>query len=125
MQRGVIALVLVALVGGCATSGSSSRQSYPELLEAWVGATEKELIRIWGLPDQAEPLSGGDRAFIYVKEHTYSLPEPRAASPGIGFPELRWRFHHFCKTIFYLNPEGIIKRAEFQGNHCQMFKVRY
>ena len=97
-----------------------------KILNSWVGATELDLIRKWGLPQQSYE-TGGRKFVVYTSSRSVYIPgtapsytttvigntaytNPVGGTPGrnIGFS---------CKTPFEISDDRIVS-WRWQGNDC-------
>ncbi|MEO1016676.1 MAG: hypothetical protein AAFY56_03160 [Pseudomonadota bacterium] len=118
----VLPVALMIILGSCATE-----QRYSEILDAWVGSTERELVESWGPPDSVYTLED-TKYLTYRAGRTVIVP---------GFPA-RYRdtidgdrvystpygataptiINQFCKTSFTIEDSTVTEwRAE--GNDCR------
>ncbi len=117
-----VVIVLVTLLAACATE-----RRYEEQLDAWIGASERELVESWGPPDSVYELED-TRYLTYVVDRIVVLPGtgPRYyggidddryyAFPLGGFdPRV---INQFCKTSFSL-VDGAIVGWRWDGNDCR------
>lgn len=69
MKRIIFALVTVMLTAGCALG-----VGYRQATDSWGGAPIEEVIKAWGPPGATEPLSKGQRLYIWTEYVTDTIP---------------------------------------------------
>lgn len=106
-----LALLLLA---ACATKGN-----YAKLIDSWVGATELELVRIWGAPEQTYETDGRKFIVYTINEHSSSKIRQTgdALTPSASIKTIRLH----CETTFELSG-GIIQSWNKKGNACSVGK---
>ena len=133
MTKNILTTLGVALlVTGCV---STSTENYEKILQTWVGLHVDELVLDWGPPQSSFDLSTGDKIIEYHNVRYVYIP-------GSSFPTAHTVYKHhtdgsvttyrrftereipaqsytrFCKTRFIINPEGIIKQWDWEGDDC-------
>ena len=93
-------LLISTLLAGCATSAN-----YEKVVDSWVGSSEDELIRKWGVPTSS--YSTSDNKYITYRR-------TRIVDYGSG------PFQKSCETTFTLQNERIVSWS-FKGNDCIAF----
>lgn len=116
----VLAAVLIILTG-CAT-----RANYEKALNSWVGSSEIDLIRKWGVPQQFYE-TGGRKFIVYSSSRNMRIPgtPPSYNSTVVGNTTYKNRvggtpdqdIELNCKTTFELENEKVIS-WRWQGNDC-------
>jgi len=69
MSKTLFLTVVLFSLAGCATSAN-----YVKILNTWVGATELNLLRAWGVPQQSYN-AGGRKFMIYSNSRNFYIPE--------------------------------------------------
>lgn len=121
-------------LAACSTMTGSDR--YEQTVTSWRWAHISELIKVWGSPNQKVNLSNGNQVYIYNKNVYKNYPPAPLSSNistlnikentqnAIHIPdpnETRENFTMFfleCKTLFEVDPLGIIVDVRSQGNDC-------
>lgn len=137
----VIAFFAILLFG-CATSAN-----YKRLMNGWVGHNAGHLVEKWGVPQSSYRLSNGGWVLEYYKHrnmqfggipyterqttrhsgtvsaHSFGRSSIDGDYSGTSTTYVQKRtppynINLWCKTRFTVNPQGIIIRANWQGNDC-------
>ncbi|MEZ0261201.1 MAG: hypothetical protein ACAH80_09335 [Alphaproteobacteria bacterium] len=121
-MRNIIAVFTVLLLASCATG-----PSYKEKTAGWKGATEKELVTAWGVPDKTYQLDNRTKMLAYVKRRKVFYPGSGfntcfGSRAGVGYvgncfggyPERETRD---CETTFMIT-NGRVTNTGFKGNAC-------
>ncbi|HVY53991.1 MAG TPA: hypothetical protein VHA13_05680 [Gammaproteobacteria bacterium] len=111
-------------------------ERYEQTISSWRWAHASELIRVWGQPEQKVALPNDNEVYIYTKnmyrnypapsqatsisalnikqnnQHTVYLPDPNEAKENFT------AFFLECKTLFEIDPLGIVVDVRSQGNDC-------
>lgn len=121
MKKLIIIFCGIFLVG-CATTAN-----YEKILSSWVGATELDLIRTWGAPDNQFE-SGGIKFLTYQKSGNVYVPgtSPTFSTTMIGNTAYTsayggspaYNIQLNCKTTFEVKNERIIS-WRWEGNGCK------
>ena len=115
-------LFLVLILTGCATISG-----YDGMIKSYHGATEAELVRVWGAPTQIHQVEG-KRFLTYFSSSISSSPTiaptystsivgntvqsiPFGGSPG----RIRSRS---CRTTFEIEKNRVVY-STFEGNNCR------
>ncbi|MCL5776783.1 hypothetical protein M1105_07260 [Limibaculum sp. FT325] len=113
MRRLLIAILLVA---GCATA-----KGYEAMLEGWLGASERELVAGWGVPDSIYE-ADGVRFLQYSDTEVYGSVDPGYFSvwgggvyTGVGASRIYTRR---CETTFTLE-DGRVTAWRYDGGGCR------
>ena len=87
--RALIAVLVIALLSGCATSAK-----YNAILDTWKWHDVDELVNLWGYPQNSFKAPNGNTVYVYVRSGSYTMPTqtnttyngvgmiPRLAQPG-------------------------------------------
>jgi len=116
-----LALAVVALVIGCATTPTVS---YDEKLAALKGTSAQDLVRAWGPPTATLNLEGGRQQYIYEQRRAPIEPPPApgggVAGAGAQSPERRptLTVERSCRTTFDIDPSGKIVGSQYSGSGC-------
>lgn len=121
MRRQIALAALLLILTGCATTAN-----YEKILNSWVGATELDLIREWGPPQQSYE-AGGRKFVVYTSSRNVYISgtapsytttiigntaytRPVGGTPGqnIGLS---------CQTTFEILDDRIVS-WRWQGNDC-------
>lgn len=115
-------LLLVIFLLGCATTAGYERK-----LASFNGATELELIRAWGPPQQTYE-TNGFKFLTYSSSRIISVPgvAPNYTTTVMGNTAYTQRVGGYggmtasrsCQTTFELK-EGIVVSWKWQGNDCK------
>lgn len=121
MEKMLVILVVFLSLAGCATTAG-----YEKILNSWVGATELELIRQWGAPQQAYAV-GGRNFLVYSSNRNLYLPGTPSTytTTFIGNTAYTNRVGGtpgqniglYCQTTFEIDREKIVS-WRWQGNNC-------
>ena len=115
-----LALTVVALVTGCATT----TVSYDEKLASLKGTSAQDLVRAWGPPTATLNLEGGRQQFIYEQRRAPIEPPPAPgggiAGAGAQSPERRpaLTVERSCRTTFDIDASGKIVGSQYSGSGC-------
>ncbi len=99
MRAFVLAGVAV-VAAGCEAVTPNRGPSYSEILEAWVGTPEQELLDRWGAPDETASLAGGGREITFIDRR---IEGQRTLE---------------CFTTFAVDAGGTLVDYDFEGNDC-------
>jgi hypothetical protein len=120
MLRWCCIAVLLCL-GGCATTNG-----YRKLLDGWMGADERSLVRAWGVPQRTYETGGVKYlAFISSREVSSSRSQPVLVQDMVNdksvltyTPSAPRHFHTLsCETTFEIT-RGRVTSWRFSGNDC-------
>lgn len=122
MNRLNAMLVLVAALGGCATTAG-----YQKLLSGWVGSDEVSLVRKWGPPLRSHTVA--DRRFLVFESRSeLVLPEvPPSYQTSVKGNKAYTTFvagspasvvSYVCMTTFEMKA-GRVVGSTFSGNDCR------
>ena len=135
MKIKYLGIMFVILLYGCATTAN-----YEKILDKWVGLHVDNLISSWGPPRSSYKLSDGSEVIEFVNSrnaqmggHVYSEPETTyfsGASSELGdysgtsttYVYRKDPIYHkqmYCKTLFTVNPKGVIAKWSWQGDDCK------
>ena len=120
-QAAPLALTVIALVIGCATTPTIS---YNEKLAALVGTSAQDLVRAWGPPTATLNLEGGRKQYIYEDRRAPIDPPPAPgggiAGAGAQSPERRptLTVERSCRTSFDVDANGKVVGSQYSGNGC-------
>ena len=98
---GAILMLAASLaLGGCGHHHSTAETAgrYDAELQQWVGRTEAELLRSWGVPTHSQLLSQGGQALEYVRQRGDVVD---------------------CTTLFTTNVLGVIDTWTWRGDRCR------
>ena len=98
-MRAFVLMGSAAVAAGCAAV-TDRGPSYSDILQAWVGTPEQELIDRWGPPDQVEAVAAGGREITFVDRRV----------------EGQTVFQ--CLTTFTVDAEGTLADYTYDGNDC-------
>lgn len=86
--------------------------TYESMAKSWIGHNIKEVMEVWGVPTSTAVLPDDTKAFQYdemstpkVKMGYYFFQKPKNED---------WQ----CKTIFFTDSQGQIRRMKFEGGGC-------
>ncbi len=123
-MRKTLALAGLALLAGCA----SPSPQHVAALNALVGKSEADLIRVYGVPVRSVE-TGGSKFVAYSDHHIESFPEGGFGGygwrggwgwgggwggGGWGYPDIQ---EFSCETTFELQAD-IVRRWSLRGNAC-------
>lgn len=128
-----ITILSALLVTGCATT---STENYEKILQTWVGLHVDELVLDWGPPQSSFDLSTGEKIIEYHNVRYVYIPStsfPRAHTVYRKHPDgsvttyqtfseheiPAQSYTRFCKTRFIINPDGMIKQWDWEGDDCR------
>jgi len=121
MKKAITLTVILIVLAGCAV-----RANYENVLNSWVGATEIDLVRKWGVPQQFYE-TGGRKFLVYSSSRNMILPgSPPSYTQTVvgntiyknrvgGIPDQYIELN--CKTTFELENEKVVS-WRWQGNDC-------
>jgi predicted small secreted protein len=118
---GSLLTLLNLILSGCATT-----QGYEQKVNSWMGLSESQLIRSWGVPQQTFT-SEGSRYFVYNSSRNVYLPGTTPTytanivgniayinSYGGSAPQ---NLNFSCSTTFQLKNHKVVS-WRFKGNDC-------
>ena len=121
MKKAILLTAVLLIFAGCAT-----RANYEKALNSWVGSSEIDLIRKWGVPQQFYE-TGGRKFLVYSSSRNMNIPgtPPSYTSTIVGNTTYRNRvggtpdqnIELNCKTTFELENEKVLS-WRWQGNDC-------
>jgi hypothetical protein len=120
-QVAPLALTVIALVMGCATTPTIS---YDQKLAALVGSPAQDLVRAWGPPTATLSLEGGRKQYVYEERRAPIEPPPApgggVAGAGFQSPERRptLTVDRWCRTTFDVDANGTIVGSQYAGSGC-------
>jgi len=115
-------LLTLTLIYGCATT-----EGYKNIVNAWVGQPEAELVRTWG-PPQRSYQTEESKFFVYYSQKDIYVPGSITTYPN-DFDESGTAFRqsyggvpdrtltYSCETSFEII-DGVITSWSFRGNDC-------
>lgn len=121
MKKTILLTSLMLVLIGCATTAN-----YEKKLNTWVGATELELVRTWGVPEQVYE-TGGQKFLVYTSSRRIWIqgtpPSYTATTIGNttyknrtgGSPDQEMELN--CRTTFELENDKVIS-WNWKGNDC-------
>ncbi|MHA1559262.1 MAG: hypothetical protein ACTSWI_01145 [Alphaproteobacteria bacterium] len=116
-----IALLLFVSIGlaGCLTTEEyAERRAAP--YEAWLGHTELELVRVWGVPDRSYQ-TGGIKFLAFVKQTVVNTPGRAAFPPPPAVPTIPATAPSVeiftCTTTFEVSAGRIVSWS-INGDRC-------
>jgi hypothetical protein len=133
-MRLIGSLFFILCLASCSTFNRN--EIYAQTISSWRWSHQAELIKVWGQPDQIVRLPNDNQVFIYTKDAFRNYPSPAitskfgAAPIAISnkraiiipdpnnLPNNTTAFFLECKTLFEIDPEGIVVDARSQGNNC-------
>lgn len=125
-MRLVLALCCLLLVSACA--GSS--KEYVERMNRWIGASEKELVSTWGVPDKSYQVDSKTLMLAYVDRKNVSYPGTFSTCVGGwggrfgynncigGVPPTNETY--VCETTFML-VSGRVTKWGTKGGGCRSY----
>jgi hypothetical protein len=134
---------LMVLTVSCATTAN-----YEKILDTWLGSSVDNLIASWGPPQGSYTLSNGESVIEYIRQgslpiggYTYTVPQTTYHSGNVSAYGSRGSYAYgnyfgtsttyvqkqtpvynislVCRTSFWIDGNGFIKRWQWQGNHCK------
>lgn len=116
-------ITLFALI----TTACATTANYEKILSSWVGASEIDLIRAWGAPDNQYE-SSGTKFLTYQKSSNIYMPgtSPTYTTTVVGNTAYTsssggspaYNIQMFCKTTFEVKNERIVN-WRWEGNGCK------
>lgn len=114
--------IFVLLVSGCVTT-----KGYEQTLQSWVGMSEGQLLRKWGIPSQTFN-SGGRKYLEYISSRDVYIPGTNANyttrvigntiyTDSYGGSDSR-NINFKCKTTFEIK-NGRVAFWRYEGNNCK------
>jgi hypothetical protein len=99
----LIGAAMMLALCGCSWFGESDERSradreYDASLQRWIGRTDSELVREWGVPTHSQTLSLGGQALQYDKQDGDAI---------------------VCTTVFTTNSIGLINNWTWRGKRCR------
>lgn len=123
MFRLAVLVVVVSLLGGCATE-----EGYKKALDTWVGSTEDELVSAWGPPSNVYNSPSKIKFLTYHDSQTVFVPgvAPSYNTTFIGQTAYTNRIggtpsrtlNYSCSTTFEIRHDRI-RSWSFKGNSCK------
>lgn len=125
-----LAVIVSALI---ALTACASGKSYEELLQQWVGASERELVSTWGAPDAAYTNDDGSKILTWRESRTeyrpgeiYTILETHIVDGvkqvvPITRQDPGYTATYECTTNFIVGPNGVVQRFTYSGNGCLAF----
>jgi hypothetical protein len=98
----LLAIVVAAVsLSACMDRGpdAATPNQYEAALASWVGRSETELVRAWGVPSHSQLLSQGGEALEYVEHRGDEA---------------------VCTTLFTSNILGVIQSWTWRGSRCRV-----
>ncbi|WP_153307520.1 lipoprotein [Desulfospira joergensenii] len=121
MRKTIFLLLLALVVSSCATTAG-----YKKIVESWIGASELDLIRSWGPPQQTYE-TGGVKFLVYNSSRNVYLPgrAPTYSTKVIGNTAYTTssggrparNLNYNCQTTFEVIDDKIVS-WKFRGNDC-------
>ena len=140
-MKKLVYILAVAVLSGCATTAK-----YESKLQSLVGVTEERLYAAWGIPTKSMQLKDGSKLVeYYSSSHTqlggysYTVPQTIYESGTAtitgkeGTEQVTYsgttttlvektdpvrNIHLNCKTMFTINPQGVVSSWKWSGNNC-------
>jgi hypothetical protein len=120
MKIKYLSVLGILLLAACA----ASPKEYSNLLGSWVGQPVNHLLATWGEPERVTPLQGDYELFEYVNRTNvapaFSLNYHPAYNQSRQYAPMPQYLPtgQTCLTRFWINPNGIVRDWEWQGNAC-------
>jgi outer membrane protein assembly factor BamE (lipoprotein component of BamABCDE complex) len=117
-----VAMALIALLAGCATSPEAVRKE----MASWEGSPVKELIASWGVPDKQQTFEG-KRYYTWVYQTTQGVVAVPDVSTKSGMGPTRGMGQHmtegqaYCERVAQVSGDGIVEHVTWEGNSCGGF----
>ena len=116
-------ITLFALI----TTACATTANYEKILNSWVGASEIDLVRVWGAPDNQYE-SSGTKFLTYQRSSNIYMPgtSPTYTTTVVGNTAYTsssggspaYNIQMFCKTTFEVKGERIVS-WRWEGNGCK------
>ncbi len=152
LRRWLLPCLGVLALAACETSeGTGTAAQSAATLDAWVGASEDELVSAWGPPTSSDPLADGSRILQYLQASERVVPGSSRLFPpqtnferGLydRFPPLDDRpldneydstaaglrqpggLVEICRTRFTVAADGTVEAAQAEGAGCDAQVIR-
>lgn len=122
-MRNIIACFAILMLAACA-----SGPPYGEKLAGWKGASEKEVVTTWGVPDKTYAPDRNTKMLAYVTRRNVSYPGSFstcfATRGGVGYAGNCFGGYPtttetwYCETTFVLT-NGRVTNTGYKGNGCR------
>ena len=122
-------LILSACALVLSSCGSAATiAQFEETLASWINKDERELLHVWGIPDDVYQISEDEKALIYVNQSSFTIPgtAPSYITNYIGdtaytttYPgRAPQTFDIHCKVDFFVKQNKIYS-FRWEGNGCR------
>ncbi len=113
------------ILGGFLLTSCQSVHSYDDMLHAWLGQSEAQLVATWGAPVDMQTIAPGRQLFTYIKEKQVYVPGEAPNYTALGEDSeydtygdsLGETFDYYCKTTF-TTQDDIIVDYSWNGDGC-------
>ena len=120
-------IVFILLISGCASTTGPTTKGYKQVLNCWIGVSEAQLVRKWGVPAQVFN-SAGTRYFVYNSSSNVYIPgtSPFYTTNFIGGTAYTTSYggsapqnvNYNCRTTFEII-DGKVVSWRYKGNNCK------
>lgn len=126
MNKKIFALIIACFMSSCAMLEGPTTAGYEQLLNGWMGATENQLITVWGAPESV--YESGDYKYLkWVRSNSDYIPgrSPTYQTSFIGSTAYTtsiggspgFNINFYCETTFVIKNEEIVG-WNYKGNSC-------
>jgi len=116
MKKVLVLCGVVLLLAGCANS-----VRYGNLLNTWVGKSEENLVKTWGIPSRSYKMADGQKMVEYNNAQNvfaFNTPENyQSPSLAMRLASGEKKSRSACKATFLID-KGIITSWKFFGDDC-------
>ena len=126
MKKLFLMVAVAFVLSGCLTTEKiAARRAAAEAARAapyelWIGHTELELIRAWGVPEQFYE-TAGIKFMVYIDRTIVNIPGQSAFSPPPDVPTIQAtpaRTEVYTCTTTFEVAAGRITRWQIEGQRC-------
>ena len=124
-MRNIIAMLALLLVTACASDGH-----YEAQMNRWIGASERDLVTTWGVPDKTYQVDRDSKMLAYISNRNVNYPG--TLSTCIGGFDRRFGYNnciggippsnefYSCETTFMV-VGGRVTRWGHKGSSCEAY----
>ena len=115
MKKGLVLCAVALILAGCATS-----LQYGNMLNTWVGNSEENLVKTWGIPSRTYMMADGQKMIEYNNSQdtvNYQTPATYKSGGLFNLHTKKNKSPKVCKTTFLIN-DGVVTSWKFFGQGC-------
>ncbi len=90
---------------------AANRAQFEEALASWINKDERELLHVWGIPDDVYQISEDEKALNYVNQSSFTIP---GTAPS-------YTTNYIGNTVYMTtNPGSLLRRLIFTARSISL-----